>query len=560
MAGAGCILVGAVAGCGESLPPGDLTAYVPVAKGQCGVGDRPETDLQGRVPFGDRESGRSQEAYNCNLDLVGQYQGEGASWQFAWFEDCGYYGTANTANQTNAGVVVVDVSDPTAPRPTAFLDTIAMLDPWESLKVDESRQILVGVYADEGSGGPEIDVYDLSADCRDPKLLASGVPLPNGLQQDSSQVGHAGGIEPGGLTYYGTTVLQKITAIDLADPTQPTLITEVNLPVHDLTISADGTRAYAAQMGAGNVPTAPGLPSGTPPHNGLAILDTTLVKERAPAPTMPVVGSVYWQDGSVAQNAFPVTIGGRPYVIFTDEQGPAGLLRLVGGTDGLRDSCDQGLPPWGMARIIDISNEALPTVVSRILLEVNDPTYCDMTIHDVSPTDIFGYDSHYCNVDDPADATILACSYFQSGIRVFDIRDPAAPREIAYYNPGGEAGKKELLNASSHVERGGDMTADWCSAQIRIDATTGRLWTTCQDNGFMVLQFTNGVWPFTEATPRAGVPSESDVDQRQFGGALMGSGWLLLLGLPLSLLRLRRLLSTGPDCDYGRIGERRTRA
>ena len=45
------------------------------------------------------------------------------------------------------------------------------------------------------------------------------------------------------------------------------------------------------------------------------------------------------------------------------------------------------------------------------------------------------YSSHYCAVDDPNHTTAVACSWIGSGVRVFDIRDPRKPREIAYYNP-----------------------------------------------------------------------------------------------------------------------------
>jgi hypothetical protein len=31
----------------------------------------------------------------------------------------------------------------------------------------------------------------------------------------------------------------------------------------------------------------------------------------------------------------------------------------------------------------------------------------------------------------------VACSFIASGLRVFDIRDPRHPREIAYFNPPG---------------------------------------------------------------------------------------------------------------------------
>jgi hypothetical protein len=101
-------------------------------------------------------------------------------------------------------------------------------------------------------------------------------------------------------------------------------------------------------------------------------------------------------------------------------------------------------------------------------------------------------------VDDTNEATVLACGYFNSGVRVFDIRNPLAPREIAYYNP---AGVQTPSPGSQHAAFGGPAAVggkkpDWCSAQIHIDKVKGELWTTCQDNGALALKFTNGVWPF----------------------------------------------------------------
>jgi hypothetical protein len=43
---------------------------------------------------------------------------------------------------------------------------------------------------------------------------------------------------------------------------------------------------------------------------------------------------------------------------------------------------------------------------------------------------------HYCRPDRLHEPTIVACANFGSGLRVFDIRDPARPAEIAYYNAG----------------------------------------------------------------------------------------------------------------------------
>jgi hypothetical protein len=109
----------------------------PVDEANCGPGSKPEPALQGQVPLSDRESGRSKRGYWCNLELVGQHQGEGASWQAAWYGHCAYYGTAFPSTQESRGVQVLDVSNPRKPQLTATLTTTGMLGPWESLKVNE---------------------------------------------------------------------------------------------------------------------------------------------------------------------------------------------------------------------------------------------------------------------------------------------------------------------------------------------------------------------------------------------------------------------------------------
>ena len=130
---------------GGSSQPQAIPLTVP--KATCGPTDNPESALQGQVPAALRASGFK--GFNCNLSLVAQSKGEGASWQHAWFQDkaghnCNYYDTSSpvngTANRTNLGTVVLDTSNASTPTPTAYLTTLAMLDPWESLKVKERRR------------------------------------------------------------------------------------------------------------------------------------------------------------------------------------------------------------------------------------------------------------------------------------------------------------------------------------------------------------------------------------------------------------------------------------
>src|SRR5262249_11697739 len=151
----------------------------------------------------------------------------------------------------------------------------------------------------------------------------------------------------------------------------------------------------------------------------------------------------------------------------------------------------------------DIGDEKNPKLVSKIMLETHDPANCSQTLADVVGLSTFSYGSHYCSVDNRDNATTLACDEFNSGIRVFDIRDPERPKEIAYYNP---AGTTTPSPGSNHVRAGGWVAGgpDWCSAQVHMNTENGTIWTTCQDNGMLMLKFTNGVWPFPESSTPPG--------------------------------------------------------
>ena len=82
--------------------------------------------------------------------MLSTSRGDGASWQTTeWREGkgktrkvCAYHDTSSpTTNPTipraGYGVRVLDITDATKPVTTAYLTTTAMLDPWESLKVNE---------------------------------------------------------------------------------------------------------------------------------------------------------------------------------------------------------------------------------------------------------------------------------------------------------------------------------------------------------------------------------------------------------------------------------------
>ena len=498
---------------GKPSDQGPVPLTVP--KATCGPNDHPETGLQGQVSAALRAAGFT--GFNCNLELISQVKGDGANWQTAEFRHgharvCAYHGTASPTrslpgrNPATFGVAVIDITNPNAPTTTGHLQTISMLDPWESLKVNERRQLLAADNGQNGAGGPEVDIYDLSGDCTNPQLLAS---LPVGTGSDGGGViariiGHEGSFAPDGLTYYGggRTIPNNYYAVDVADPTKPKLMASWNVPkvasgarTHGLSISDDGTRGYFVSIGS-VTPTTLTDPN-VPANNGFVIYDLTDFQRRKPNPQPRVISELYWKDGSVAQHTINVKIGGKPFVISVDEGGSGGIT----STAQLQAACAAGMPPFPMARIIDISDETNPKIVSRLALEVHNPANCAQVLPDLVGLSIFTYGSHYCSVDNRHHATTLACGYFNSGIRVFDIRDPVRPKEIAYFNPAGAttASPGSNHNLGNNFVPGGP---DWCSAQVHLDRARGTLWSTCQDNGLLMLKFTNGVWPFPQsATP-----------------------------------------------------------
>jgi hypothetical protein len=140
-----------------------------VPKAQCGPGDRTEGGLQGQTTPAERASGDSQNGYNCNLELVSQFRGEGAVSQNGptYFNECAYFATNNSPQQQHRGVVVLDVSDTAHPVASEYLDdTPAMANPHETLRANAPRKLLAAAQ----NNGPDFAVYDLSADCRKPTL------------------------------------------------------------------------------------------------------------------------------------------------------------------------------------------------------------------------------------------------------------------------------------------------------------------------------------------------------------------------------------------------------
>ena len=350
----------------------------------------------------------------------------------------------------STGVAVVDMTDPAHPVRTETLVTPAMQTPHESLSLNEKRGLLVAVMGNPAFNPGFVDVYDLNEDCRHPALQSSS---PVGL------LGHESGFAPDGKTFYATSLFNgTITAVDLTNPKLPRPLGVFEYPSHGFGVSSDGNRGYVAAL-----------------NQGLIVVDTSEIQARAPSPQMPEISRLDWPYRSVPQINIPVTIGERPYLVEVDE--------FAADEEGNYDFEGNG-PHVGAARIIDISDEREPKVVSDIRLEVNQPKYRGQIGGDPGASSpLQGYAAHYCGVPRQADPGIVACSFIASGLRVFDIRDPYHPREVAYF---------VAPPAPSPVvaER-----SNFAMSKPAFDPARRHVWYTDGNSGLYAVRLTNGSWP-----------------------------------------------------------------
>jgi hypothetical protein len=470
----------------------------------CASGDRPEPALQGQVPAAVRAAGFT--GYSCNLALVGQYSGSGSAIAYANIKDdhghyCAYYGDGQ-------GVNVVDITDPAKPVLTVALTTKAMQSAIETLRVNARRQLMVGLAREQmDANGSEMDIYDLSTDCRNPKVQWSGVLNPGdngGVAVPKPLKGHDSNFSPDGLTFYdGSNFTKTYTAIDLTDPTKPKIVAQLDMSTaplaygiangvpHGLSISDDGNRGYFVSIGLPqkNELKMPDYRAA----DGFYVIDISEIQARKPNPQTKVISSMAFRNSSAAQHTLTIKIGGKPYLIFDSEGGGAGIS--LGGGGSPQEACDAGLTPFPMARIIDMADEAKPKLVTNLALETHDLRNCSKVMPDTVGEGIFVYGSHICSVDNRENATALACAYQQSGIRVFDIRNPAAPKEIAYFNPA------PVMESKTSPLQPNPSKANSCASPMGFDFERKLLTTACARSGALVLKFENGVWPFPESTP-----------------------------------------------------------
>ncbi len=121
-----------------------------------------------------------------------------------------------------------------------------------------------------------------------------------------------------------------------------------------------------------------------------------------------VVSHLNWDEGGETHTCLPLP--SRDLVVVTDEP--------------TSDGCDA--PPH-MVRVVDVSKEEEPTVIA--ICPVPEGDFCERGLR-------FGaHCLHENRPDSYRSEELMFVSYFNAGLRVYDLAMPTAPKEIALYVP-----------------------------------------------------------------------------------------------------------------------------
>ena len=414
----------------------------------CGAGDTPEPGVQGEVAAGLTPN------YNCGVRLIGQLPVSGsvtATGRCAYVRARGPAGT-----QDNSQISVIDVSNPARPRVVG--EPIPVYNGSESLRlaVTKDRAVMV-------SGSSVFDISDCLHPRRMGELAWPDTRLPGIARKN---LPHDIRINRAGTKVFTTFGVWVADITNLADAESWTvtdhrceLAAQVPGPwqdVHKRSLAAgrslcdDATRT--APMGAnysmGGSPLQASLLwpqlSHTPDFNAD---DTRLyVGDQAggtlalwsPQTKMRIIDLTSRPFNVIGETDGPghgldwFRTGGREYVMHSNEGGTKGIM----GQPERGDTCKLYPRPsslgWGFdAFISDVTVPATARNVSMITIAINDPEHC-------AARKASGRDPYlaYHLIDNPMNARFAALNFGDAGLRIFDIRNPQMPVEVAYFNHG----------------------------------------------------------------------------------------------------------------------------
>lgn len=413
----------------------------------------------------------AQDAAEGSLELVGHnpLNNRGMNAAPAIHGDYAYIGSRTDAKANNAngaGVLVVDISDPSAPEVVNEIGPPDQGNEGETsreLRVWPDAELLIVMNLGSNCSylihmcspravQDHFDFYDISGkNAAAPKLVSTYDPSINPheffLWDDPKRPNRA-------LLYIAPAGSSQLLVTDISGAGKGEFKELLTSPIgyqsgglHSLSISNDGTRGYLAHLTGGvgvietkaftNPKAKPAIRVLTPPAN---------------APTWP---------GPGPHSA--VKVWGEDYMLITDEVYGAALAALGG------HGC-----PWGWMRMVDIKNPVKPKVVSEYKLPQNEESFC--TQDAAHPTTSFA--AHNPTLT----PNIAFITWHSGGLQVVDISDPRKPVKLTEFVADPVI---PILQEDPVLSSGGDKVVAWSYPIIK----DGLIYFVDVRNGLYVMRY-----------------------------------------------------------------------
>lgn len=539
---AGVALSGVLVAQARAWDNSPLTGPVVRHDYRCGIHDRPEPGLQGQVPKADQTDGDAKKGYNCGLELVGftplhktangRDSRPNANANMSWAGRCAYV-SGSTAQLFHSplakaptkgtkggpGIAVVDVHNPAHPRMVRILRMPGGVSTSETINAvtrpDGTGVLVVGEYGNDPVSYPKpMDIYTYNT--RDPNCAdLHHVPNPT---------------DPGALaTYYWPNNIHNLTITPDGDYVYATIPPQaIDLRGMWSHIRSPKAASYikyvgdlnkvigGAPVGVGPLddvvpqqaqPIHPGLATDNS-HEAWATDDKTLYigGQQATGDIFTILNVKDWlaSDGKKPAKVLgqyagrghsirSATINGHHYLVHSEES-------VFGGAYGCVPQEANPFAGPSQPFLTNIDDPAHPKFASEMGLEINEPQNCLTQIQDHENDGV-----HYHDVDSATDTHFVMASMWNAGIRVFDVRNPTQPTEVAYFNPADVAGP------------GQPTLLDHVWGHIHYDAQRGELWFASANAGFFVVRLEDqvrhqlGLPPVSSRAPPVDLVDGTDV-------------------------------------------------
>jgi hypothetical protein len=183
----------------------------------------------------------------------------------------------------------------------------------------------------------------------------------------------------------------------------PEQVATLDVALHSMSVSDDGTRTYLAYLGG-----------------GFFVLDTSDLANALPTPQVrlltPIPATPRWPNQTV-HSAIPLP--GRPFALTTDE--------LYGDLLDNPDN-DHGCP-WGWAHSVDVSDPANPRLIGEYRMDANTPGFC------ATPAGQDDLRASYTAHNPTVWSDLAIISWHGGGLQAIDVSNPAAPTQAGFFAP-----------------------------------------------------------------------------------------------------------------------------